>query len=123
MPRVQVFKAIKDGKCMQIADSHETMERGLLKNWAYDPAERDQWSFEMKTADVPLVTADYFVIPGGDDDDRDYPHAAWICPDCGYKETTDIDPEDSPPALWFSHCKETTDYVLVTWQQDARQPT
>jgi hypothetical protein len=109
MPVVNVHKALKDGFCRQIAESRKTLESALLRNAVYKRREHGRWSFEVEIADVPFVNADYVVDLDGDG--KGYPHAFWTCPVCGELQITDITPFDASPAVWFSHCRDISNYV------------
>lgn len=108
--RVAVWRALLDGDCKQIAGSQESLIRFLHEtNGWYRPEEDARWTRESSDEDVPVASGKRFDCV--DDAGRIYPHVAWDCPHCGKHHTTDVDPGDESPHLWF--CEFGKGIVLV----------
>lgn len=47
--------------------------------------------------------------------DAQVPHIIWDCPICGTEHSTDVEPSEEGPGLWFCERGGNDDIVLVEW--------
>lgn len=115
MPIVSIFHACKDCKPLIIASTEERAWAALDTFWGYEKSEHHRWTVVREERDIPIVEG-VAMNYGTKDDPR--PHVKWDCPACGEDHHTDLEPDETNPALWGCERSRIEDnlHYLVQWR-------
>jgi hypothetical protein len=106
---IDVWCISSGGEPLGIADS-EDRARAMFEADGDAPL-----TFDVKRETVGVVEG---VLRNWGTDDDPRPHVSWVCPACGETHDTDLEPDESTPALWY--CAEGVGKAkfLVRWRQE-----